>query len=122
MERENIAEQINAILNQLRKIHSMTMRDTAKFISYAISALKSAESNLTHFDDNATNSREIKGRRARNPEATCETCPYYWVSGNNQFRECRKKSAAITTVQSSFPQVSEYNWCGEHPDFWKEEV
>lgn len=122
MNRDNFVTQIDSMICQLRDMHSKTTRDTAKFIMYAISALKSAESNLTHFDDNATNNREIKGRRVRNPEATCATCQYYWVS--NQFRECRKKSAAMqkTTMQSSFPQVSEYDWCGEHPDFWKEEI
>lgn len=120
MNQDNFVTQIDSMIRQLRDMHGKTTRDTAKFIMYAISALKSAESNLTHFDDNATNNREIKGRRVRNPEATCVTCPYFWVSGNNQFRECRKKSAAITTAQSSFPQVSEYDWCAEHPDFWEE--
>ncbi len=60
---------------------------------------------------------------------TCETCPYYEaysekaVTGNC----CRRAPIVRTTLSpcgdfdhwSTFPQVDESEWCGEHPDFGK---
>lgn len=112
MNQDNFVTQIDSMIHQLRNMHGKTTRDTAKFIMYAISALKSAESNLTHFDDNATNNREIKGRRVRNPEATCATCPYY-----KDNRICCRN--AMTSTGNEFGITGPDNWCGEHPDFWK---
>lgn len=113
MERENIANQINAILHQLRNIHGMTMRDTAKFISYAISALKSAESNLTHFEHASADNKDYIIHRVRNLEATCATCPYC-----KDNRICCRN--AMTATGNEFGITGPGNWCGEHPDFWKE--
>lgn len=57
--------------------------------------------------------------RRRNPKATCTTCPYFWVSENDQWKDCRRQCP--TNFNPKYPQVSEINWCGEHPDFWMEE-
>jgi fumarylacetoacetate (FAA) hydrolase family protein len=80
--------------------------------------------------------------RTRNDDACCASCPYFavfddeneidpvdseWID-SNWIGECRRFPPAF---QNSYqprsnakrgPVVEGYQLCGEHPDFWKEEV
>lgn len=50
---------------------------------------------------------------------TCKTCPYYEKRGTT----CHKNMPCITADEgreyTSFPDVHDDEWCGEHPDFQK---
>lgn len=67
--------------------------------------------------------------KQRNPEATCETCPY--------FRRGRALDDPITEYGGhccferlpytsmgfiNYPTTGSLGWCGQHPDFFLEEV
>lgn len=58
----------------------------------------------------------------RNPDATCENCPYFWFSsernidGDPYAGQCRKYASRGTATEF-FYSVPSDGWCGEHPDF-----
>lgn len=60
----------------------------------------------------------------RDPEATCNTCPYwkYWADVPSQ---CRRHSPIVAGTSghgfAMYPVTSSDMWCGEHPEFFLEE-
>ncbi len=70
----------------------------------------------------------------RNPDATCETCPYWY----NILKVCRKnapkpwggRNKSVDRMSKGYPVVIDAgdsliepsrkatDWCGEHPDFF----
>ena len=56
---------------------------------------------------------------------TCETCPYFhWLVNDKGM--CRRRSPQpnvsnperdVGRMVAEWPDVSDYDWCGEHPDF-----
>lgn len=58
-------------------------------------------------------------KRVRNPEAQCRNCPYY--SGffkEHGYGVCCKDPG----TDENTPKMLEGGFCGQHPDFWKEEA
>lgn len=60
--------------------------------------------------------------KERNPEATCATCPYSreW----KEIRlECRRDSPfpEMGGNGAYWPAVKVDDYCGEHPNFWKQD-
>ena len=51
-------------------------------------------------------------RRVRNEAAVCGNCPYYKPNSVGDLGAC--------CVTSEYPSMYNYQWCGQHPDFWKE--
>lgn len=64
---------------------------------------------------------EDKAARVRNPEAVCGTCPYQslFTLEFGTWRVC-KRHAPIAGDGDPFPWTDDDQWCGEHPDFFKE--
>ena len=52
--------------------------------------------------------------RVRNVDARCGNCPYY--TGPRDTVE-RPGLCCLNTI---FEEMSCANWCGQHPNFWKE--
>ena len=61
----------------------------------------------------------------RNPDATCETCPYFRLNVTDPYDgECRRNRVELDPGDNGdeqccgvFPCVEFSFWCGEHPDF-----
>jgi len=69
-----------------------------------------------------------------NPEATCSTCPYYREALSWCIRAIPVVKVDLIDLDKGcdnpdnifltgwWPQVSQDDYCAEHPDFWKEIV
>lgn len=54
----------------------------------------------------------------RNAKATCSTCPYWdQYSRYPEKGGCRRAAPADFYFQTGWPEMSEEDWCGEHPEF-----
>jgi hypothetical protein len=51
-------------------------------------------------------------KRVRNEAAVCGNCPYYKPNSVGDLGAC--------CVTSEYPSMYKYQWCGKHPDFWRE--
>lgn len=48
-------------------------------------------------------------------EQECKTCKFYDVYANSKHGICRKNApVVINNGDNRFPEVFEYDWCGEH--------
>ena len=54
-------------------------------------------------------------KRVRNEAAVCGNCPYVFIKRDGQHICCR-------TLVDYDADVFASTWCGDHPDFWKEEA
>jgi hypothetical protein len=54
-------------------------------------------------------------KRTRNEAARCGNCPYYDKGGATEGRDACALTPERLVVWPRF-------WCGQHPDFWKEEA
>ena len=58
----------------------------------------------------------------RNPAANCGNCPY-WELIEKSLGECRQDNAKVIDQDDGalvFPLTTDYEWCGQHPDFWEQ--
>lgn len=67
----------------------------------------------------------------RNPEATCETCPYLHIDEDvdiesrsiSLYCTCRRRSPRTALgVNHVWPFVEMDGWCGEHPKFGLDQI
>ena len=67
--------------------------------------------------------------RERNTEATCGNCPYW--SGEKSQGACKKAAPGPalrfvdnpgSIINPSWAVTNKDNWCGQHPDFWKNQT
>lgn len=63
--------------------------------------------------------------KKRNPEACCETCPYWdsedLLNGNGVCSRRAPLPGKKFGESALWPFTTENDWCGEHPDFFLEE-